>query len=620
MNTVIEKKKDNYELKILLLTAILFFLMSFVVFKIWQMEPKGQNVVAPITLDKPIYILKSYSTALVNQKNGLNASGYNSKLQLFNRFIISLGYKTKYLQEDEISSLEKEDILFVVDAVALSIDAKKSIKIFVENGGNLFFNFTAGYSDEKGEYLGDDFVSQITKLHLSKEKNFIEFKDGIFITQRLLSPLNNKNSGILLSASVYDKVPIYKTPKEIKPDFLISNYNQTAPPLAKDKNDNFSKDEVGVAWHGYYGKGKWYYMNLPVYIFYDSGENLDNYKQIGRAIINFFSSKVVISKYPYMDRENVVFISEDTEYKFENFKRFSDLARRYNTPVTAFIVSSLAESDEHKDMVKEISYNSYVEFASHSHLHKKIIDTNESYVKQETSGTKVILDKFTSGKIEGFRPPREELDELMMQNLQDGGFKYILSKNEQFLYPRFDKKYQNLLIIPRHGTDDFSYLVNLDWNKKQILKQMQKETEFVTGLDGIFTLSVHTHLFAYSSNIEIVESYFKYLSKHPTLKALDGRSILKRVSENKNCELNYSIDENIVTINLKNSGTTSIDNFYLRLFKNPTTEIKSINFDKTKVTLKSKSKEIIDINIKHFKPDSNATITIELEEKELLKL
>ena len=611
MNTVIEAKKDNYALKLLLLLSILFFIMSFVLFKIWQIEPKDQDIVAPVILDKPIYILKSYSTAFVNQKNGQDANEYSSKLQLFNRFIISLGYKTKYLQEDEISSLKKEDILFVPDAVSLGMDAKKSIKIFLKDGGNLFFNFASGFSDENGEYSGDSFVSEITKLQLSEEKNFIEFKDGIFLTQRLLSPLNNKNSGILLSASVYDKVPIYKTPKEMKPDFFITNYNQTAPPLAKDKKDNFLKDETGLAWHGYYGKGKWYYISLPTYIFYDSGENLDNFKQIANAIINFLSSKVVISKYPYMDRENAVFISEDTEYKFDNFKRFSDLARRYNIPVTAFIVSSLAQNSEHKDMVKEISRNSYVEFASHSHLHKKIIDTNESYVKQETSDTKIILDKYASKPIEGFRPPREELDELMLQNLQEGGFKYILGKNEQHLYPEFDKKYQNLLVIPRHGTDDFSYLVNLDWNKKQILKQMQKETEFVTELDGIYTLSVHTHLFAYSSNIEIIESYFKYLSKHPTLKALDGRSILKRVRENKNCGLNYSIDDNKVIVNIKNSGTTSIDNFYLRLFKNPMTEIKSISFDKSRVTLKSRSKSEVDINIKYLKPDNNVTLTIE---------
>ncbi len=613
MNAAIETKKDNYGLKMLLLIGVLFSIMALMFNNIQQKDPLTPNFVMPIVTDKPVYILKSYATAVTYQKNGLDKSQYTLKLEQFNKYIKSLGYKTKYIQEDKINSLSKDVLLFVPDAIALSATAKEMIKYFVSEGGSLFFNNSSGFSDEKGKYIGDEFVRDITKLELSKNKNFVNFKEGISLTQRMLSPLINKNSGILLESSVYDPVPIFKTNKEQQADILLTTYNLTNAPLAKEDRDDFLLEESGVAWHGYLGKGKWFYMNLPSYFFYDVADQTDDYHQLMNAIINYLSSDEIIQKFPFIDKENVVFVSEDTEYKFENFRKFSDLSKQYQMPVTAFIVSSLAEHKDHQAMMREIAQNPYVEFGSHSHMHQKIIDTNTSYIKQETADTKVILDKYESNPIIGFRPPREELDNSMKKYLSDGGFKYILGRTQQYLYPRFDTKYQDLLIIPRHGTDDYSYLINLDWDQDQIVTQIQKETEFVTALDGIYTLSIHTHLFAYKSNIDIVEDYFKYLKSHPKYNPLDGRSITKRVIQNKNIEMSSSKHGNVITLVVNNKNTIAVDNFSCKLFKNPSTRIKSIKCNETPGSKNTKDKDTAIIKLKQLKPNSIITVYIEVE-------
>ncbi len=607
MIAVKQRKKDNYGLKMLLYIIGLFLIMAAMFYKIGQNEPLAPSfAMAPVT-DKPIYILKSYATAVTYQKNGLHQSQYSQKLEKFNSYIASIGYKTEYIQEDGVKSLSIGDILFIPDAIALSLDAKEQIKMFVKSGGNIFFNFTAGFSDAKGRYLGDGFVNEITGLKISKDKKFINFKESIFLTQRVLSPLNNTNSGILLDAPTYDLIPIYITPQSLKPDIFMTTYDQINPPLAKDKSSDFLQEESGAFWHGYYGEGKWFYINLPSYIFYDSSEQQNDYKQISHAIINFLSTDVIIQKYPYIDRSSIVFVSEDTEFKFENFKKFSDLARKYEIPVTAFIVSSLAEKKEHYDMMREISKNPFVEFGSHSHNHKKIVDTNESYIKQETSNTKTILDHFASSPIMGFRPPREELDATMKRNLSESGFKYILGKSQNYLYPRYSESENELLIIPRHGTDDYSYLINLDWDQDEIVTQIKKETEFVTGLDGIFSLSIHTHLFAYNSNIDIVEKYFQYLKRSPTLKPLNGRSIALRVAQNRNIYIDYSKTGDTIALNIENRSSIGVNDFHLKLFKNPNIKISSISSNQAKI-----SEDSI-INIKYLEPTSKITLFIELE-------
>ncbi len=612
MSATIQSKRDNYGLKMLLLIVVLTSTLTYTFYKITK-GPVAPSFVAPIMLNKPIYILKSYTTALTYQKNGVDKNQYTQKIEHFRRYLTSIGYKTKFIKEDKIDTLEKESILFVLDAVALGGETKESIKSFVKNGGNLFFNFTSGFSDEKGAYLKDSFVNEITQLELS-DKNFADFKKGIFLTQRLLSVLNNKNSGILYSTSIYDQIPIFRTPAGKKPDIFLTTYDQTTAPLDEKKNSDFLQEEAGVAWHGYYGKGKYYYMSLPSYIFYDSAKNLDNFKQVTAAIINFLSSEIVIGKFPYIDKENIVFVSQDTEFKFENFIRFSELAKKYKIHTTAFIVSSLAQEEKNVEMVKKISKNPYIEFASHSHLHKKIIDANNSFVKQETAGSKMIIDKYSLKPIIGYRPPREELNSLMKKHLQESGYNYILGKSKQYLYPNLDENYKDILMIPRHGTDDYSYLINLDWDKKQILEQMEKETEFITGLDGIYTLSTHTHLFTYSTNIEIVEEYFKYLKKNPKFQTLDGKSITKRVLQNMSTDISYSILNNTISINISNTADTSVDNFHLRLYKNPNLKIKLTDSDGLKIEIKPKTQDIIDINIEHLKPNCQATIFIELKE------
>jgi peptidoglycan/xylan/chitin deacetylase (PgdA/CDA1 family) len=613
MSVAIEMKKDNYGLKMLLLIAILFSIMSWMFYKIQLKEPVTPSFTLPIVTNKPIYILKSYATAVTYQKNGLNKNDYTQKIDKFDKYLKSLGYKTKHINEDAIKSLAPKDILFMPDTIALSSKAKKEIKAFIASGGNLFFNYSSGFSNEKGKYIGENFVSEITKLKLSPNKNFVDFKEGIFLTQRLLSPLTNENSGILLEASAYDPIPIYMMPKNIKADILYTNYAQANPPLAKKNNYDFLVSEAGMAWHGYYGKGKWFYMSLPTYMFYDSASHANDYKRVLNAIINYLAQDEIIQKFPYIDKENIIFVSEDTEYKFQNFKKFSDLAQKYKIPVTAFLVSSLAEKKDNVDMVKKISKNPFVEFGSHSHMHKKIIDTNQSYVKQEITGSKSIIDKYATKPIIGFRPPREELDSLMIDYLKNSGYRYILGKTESHLYPRFDKVHPELLVIPRHGTDDYSYLINLDWDQKQIVDQIKKETEFVTALDGIFTLSIHTHLFAYSTNINIVEKYFKYLLQHPEYQPLNGYNIAKRVVQNNNIDIKYNKTGNLITLSIKNRNTLPVENFTCKLFKNPNVRIKSIKCNESPGGKNTKRKDAVNIRLKYLKPNSTATIFIELE-------
>jgi peptidoglycan/xylan/chitin deacetylase (PgdA/CDA1 family) len=613
----VEKQIDNYGKNMVLASLVLFVILLSIFYKLQQNgqnEPMIYNALAPVGESRKIYLLRSTTTAYVHHQNSSNKSNYKVKLDRLKSYIkTATSYKAEFIDEDDLDTLTSDDILIVSDAIALKDETKDSIKNFLTNGGNLFFNFTTGFSDESGNFIGANFVEDITKLKISTDRSYLYFKEGLNLTQRLVSVLDNRDDGVLLDAAVYDNIPIFITPKEIRADIYMTNYAQTNPPMDKNQNNSLSLDEAGCAWHGYYGKGKWFYSNLPSYIFYDSKK--ENYKSIMNSIINYLANDVVIEKFPYIDKERVVFISEDTEYKFENFKKFSNLAKKYQIPVTAFIVSGIAQKEENKEMVKRISRNHYVEFASHSHSHKKIVGMDEEYIKKETADTKIAIDRVSSHPITGFRPPREELDDMMKLYLSSGDFRYVLGASQEYLYPRYDEKQDNLLLIPRHGTDDYSYLINLDWGQDQIVEQMIKETNFVTNLDALYTLSIHTHLFAFKSNIKIVEKYFKYLKKHREFTPLDGRTIAKKVKQSKNIELSYEKSDDTVILTIINNNNRGIKDLHCKLFKNPNMKIVSLRSREGTVRKIAKDRSAVDLKVNYISANSATTIYIKLKER-----
>jgi peptidoglycan/xylan/chitin deacetylase (PgdA/CDA1 family) len=616
------KKPDSYGSMLILAILILFALMIGTVYKINASKdtsienmpiPKQHGfVVPPSKRDKKLYIVSSKETAQLYIKNGADADTYGQKIRKFSDFLENIGYKTTLLPLSKLSTLDKNSVVFVLDAQVLTQKNKNEIKQFVKNGGALFFNFLAGYTDEDGAYQAEGFVESMTGLHLS-EKGFATFGEGLSVTPKILSPFSEYlKGGKLLSVALYDKLPIYISTEKNRPDILATSFDQVSPPVTKNKERRFKNNEAGVAWHGYLGKGTWIYSSLPSYSFYDITKNKESYKKLLAGMVDFLTQKVVVEPYPYIDQDSAVFVSEDTEYKFTNFKRFADLSQEYKVPVTAFIVANLANLPEHKEMMQEIAKNPYVEFASHSTTHKKIVGESEAFIINETENSKKLIDPFAPRPITGFRPPREELNTMMKKHLAKSGFTYILGAADSYLYPIVDKEDARLLYIARHGTDDYSYLVNLDWDQKEIGKLMQEEAAFVTGLNGIYTLSVHTHLFAYSSNIEIIRAFYEHLKKHPELKPLQGKDIVQRIVLSQNLHYDTKITDNQLIVTITNDNEQEVKNLHLKLYKNPMIKIKSGASSKgSNVTLFEKENAMM---LNHIPAKSSVVVYLTLGE------
>ena len=316
MSTIVmmQKNKDTYGSKLILSILILFALMLMMMYKIQAKQPVTPNhsFVVSSPAKTTIYLLKSKASALFYVNNGISTQEYTKKIKRFSSLLKSMHYDVKSIEENKLDTLSTDALLFLVDAPALSQKSKTQIKKFIKNGGKLFFNFTSGFSDAKGKYLGDTFLHQLTGLTLSKHTGFATFKEnhGLFMTQKLLSPFSKyTKDGNLLNIVLYDKMPFFIPTDNLQPDIYSTAYPQSTPPIAKNWKNNLTHEESGIAWHGYYGKGKWVYTSIPAYSFYDMPEKeKDDFKKILAGMIDYLTHKITTQKYPYIDHDSLVFI------------------------------------------------------------------------------------------------------------------------------------------------------------------------------------------------------------------------------------------------------------------------------------------------------------------------
>ncbi len=607
------KKSGLYGVKLAFLILFLTLIFSYATYNILEKYLPENFAVINIAKDK-IYILKSDSTLKLFLKYGISQDIYEDRLQKFANLLKELSYKTVFIEEKDIDKLHSNDKLALIDTLALREKTALKIKDFVKNGGKIIFNYNIAFSNENAKFIGDRFLNSITKLKFNNEYNYINLKkEGGYLSVKILSPITKFNpNGKRMDLILYDNIPIFTSPDNLKPDAILTNYTQSQTPIIENKFDMLSIKKAGAVWHGEYGDGKWVYFSFPSYALFEAKESAKSFKNLIKGMLNYLNNDVIIRKYPFIDAKNAIFVSEDTEYKFENLLHFSNLSQKYKIPVTAFLVGFLAK--EYQDIVKEASKNPFLEFGSHSYSHKKIVGNSESYIKKEIIGSKNLIEKISNKKVFGFRPPREEIDNKMRYYLKKGGYRYVLEQEKDYLLPY---KNEELMTIPRHGVDDYTYLMNLDWDSGEILSHIIKEANVLKYLNGIYTLSIHTHLIAYGSNIKILEDFFKFLKSHKDFTALNGYGIYKRLKLNQNIDLLKTVSAKNIIVTIKNNNKEEVKNFTFKIFPSKKLVLKTITSEISgiKIIFKKQNDGNYIVKIGSLKPKSSLTLFISYEKR-----
>ena len=600
-------EKEYYGLKLILTLFLFISILAYTGFYLMQ-NVYSKSFMALGMGHKTIYILTSPANRRLYERNGMDYGSYLQRIERFKKMAAEAGYQSRNVEADDLKGLPPRSTLLAMDMMSLSSDEMDQIDTFVRQGGRLLFNFTAGFLDAELHTRTHHLVETVTGLRLDPKINMLKLdpKQSAYLTLRLLSPLAiNLTEGQALDFGLYDLLPVYDNNASVATDAYLTNWSQDDY-VHYDQDHTLNRRQSGLIWHGYHGKGKWIYFSFPSYLFLDSQQKY--YNRLFKNMLAFLDRRVCAVAYPLIDRPNAVFVSEDTEYKFEYLDAFSDAARKHRFPVTAFCVARLAK--KHRELMHDVGQNPYLEIGSHSYSHKKIVGESDAVYRRETFGSKKLLESLTGKKVLGFRPPREEIDEKLIRDLDEAGFTYILSAGENRLYPYYHGK---ILIIPRHGTDDYSYLVNLDWDASKILARMKHEAQILVSLNGIYTLSTHTHLMSFGPNIKITEKFFDFVHTRANMHPMNGEMIAKRVAQR--LHLSYKMDETArnSTLTIYNNGKKVISNLHFALHSD--SPIVGVESEIVGITsrLRRIDKHRYTLIIDKIDPDSHLTLFIKHE-------
>jgi len=606
---VYKVEKDWYGLKLFIALSILLLILATSSF--YLIENYFSKSFFSISKHKTIYFLQSDTLQDMYQSYQMDYDNYLQRIKRFEKIIKKQGYKVEEIFTDDIKNIPNTSIVIALDMTALNDQEINDIDQFVSNGGKLIFNYTSGFLDEDLKYRKDTLVKRITNFTIDPTVNFIkpDPKSGIFFTTRLASPFAKYLSrGKAVSLNIYDPFPVYIDHAKHEADAYLTNWSQTKY-INITPTHELSKTQSSVLWHGNKQKGKWIYFSFASSSFLDSLNS--NFEKLFEGMLEYFENIATVIPYPYIDTNHIVFVSEDTEYKFENLHNFAETSKKYKFPVTAFCVAKLAQ--EYQDIVYQAAQSPYMEIGSHSYSHTKIVGSNDEKYKKETIGSKEILEKITKKTVYGFRAPREEIDSKLIQDLIDGGYKYILNEGDNLLYPYFK---EGILIIPRHGTDDYSYLIRLDWDSEEILTNMIKEMHITSALNGIYTLSTHTHLLNFGKNIKILDQFFDYINKHQELTPLNGKMLYDRIYQRNNLHITTNITEKKIILTLKNDIKTNIKDLHLIIETDTNIILKEVESEivglQTQLKKISNNKYIL--TVKELKPNSESVFFINYDQ------
>ncbi|MDR7208598.1 polysaccharide deacetylase family protein [Flavobacterium piscis] len=170
-----------------------------------------------------------------------------------------------------------------------------------------------------------------------------------------------------------------------------------------------------------------------------------------------------------------------------------ELLKKYNAKATFFCIGKNVE--QHPEIVKQIIAKGHL-VGNHSYHHSPFFDFyNAKRIREEIEKTDALLEKFTSKKINFFRPPYGVTTPSIRRALQLTGHKVIGwnirsfdggTKNQNLIFSRIIKRVSPGGIVLLHDTASHSVLV-----LEQFLQFLQQNNYKVVSVEELLNLKAY---------------------------------------------------------------------------------------------------------------------------------
>jgi len=262
------------------------------------------------------------------------------------------------------------------------------------------------------------------------------------------------------------------------------------------------------------GKGRLAWLDFaPDAVDHSKDINVTHLNAIIASIFRYFSrqSYSAIGTWPE-GKAYAALVDEDTEDQFANAGKVAKLAKKYDFPISWYILSN--EALKHRALTKKLAETG--EIACHGDHHGIFtLSTNKEQVVR-IARCKKVLKELTGVEPKAFRPPEERYNSATIDAIANNGMDHYIAVNSP------DRAVPEILVtpdgrslvsIPRMINDDYELWHKRNLNYDESVSIFKGEVEWSRFIGGIHMFSFHTQYIDDSKHYQALEFLCEKLKK-----------------------------------------------------------------------------------------------------------
>jgi len=292
-------------------------------------------------------------------------------------------------------------------------------------------------------------------------------------------------------------------------------YSENAQAVTFDATYETEKNKGTRLFAKSVGQGRLVWLDFaPDAVDHSLDINVTHLNAIVASIFRYFS------RIPYSSvatwpkgRIYAALVDEDTEYRFTNAGKVVDLAKKYNIPISWYILSD--EALKHRKLTSELTKSG--EIACHGDNHGVFTLSTKKEQVVRIARCKKVLTLLTGIEPMSFRPPEEKFNSSTIDAIANNDMDHYIAVNSpdravpEMLISLTNGK--SLVSIPRMINDDYELWHKRKLNYRESISIFEGETEWSRFIGGVHMFSFHTQYIDDSDHVQALEYLFDRLKK-----------------------------------------------------------------------------------------------------------
>ncbi|MCO4755115.1 MAG: polysaccharide deacetylase family protein [Bacteriovoracaceae bacterium] len=469
------------------------------------------------------------------QNQNLNKPNYPKAIKLWKDFFKrnQISYRLS-----GISGLRDGDVAIFAQLRYLSDSQKRRLTSKLGKVSMIFTGF-AGVIEGPGKKLGQSFLEEAGLVRFSKNQNAQTYLPTQFVGEMGLIPGQN--------SSWYPLDQSFKT-QALKEGLTLARTSGHNGEQVEESFRDITFPEQNTSW----------LLLDPK----DKPDTYDDYYILAKIAQTTQAGFIEIANWKKAQYKAAFGISLDTEDHFDRVEKFMDLFEDQEIEASFYLVSDLMNEHPH---IEFNSKNDIFEFGTHTNDHLSMLSKNLKEQFYDLEQSRFDIEARVESRVEGIRPPKEEIDEVGLSAIVQNGFSYIFESNRHQRFAPSLIANGELVLIPRTLSDDFEFHQNkFIIDKDKMLNAMKSELDWIMEARGAHFLSLHTQIAGEELAFNTIERFVKSLPGKGLWKAKTGDISSWWKSRSK-----IKVEFKSGVPHLVNTGNKVVKNFEL-IVHNPT--------------------------------------------------